>query len=174
MAVTPYRIPNQSEREVLFAWLKRASSLTGWSLLFEKYKVFSAVVERAFKDDQRNPRTDGKQLIPDSWMSHIFACQAAFEAALKRLKLGDRRCFLFLGASGHFSEGVLGATWWQDMDYRERYMSGPEFTPNQSAFWPEIEKAMNDFLDVFSDLGVVLQSRHTDVPEHVEREWPNL
>jgi hypothetical protein len=167
MAIVKYRIPNASDREVLFAWLKRASSYTGWKLLLEKEKVFSAAVERAYKDDQRHPRPDG-ELVPTRWMSDVFAKEGAFEAALERLRDDDRRCFLYLGAPGHFSQGTSEVVWWQDMDGRNRYMSGPAFTPNRSSFWPEIAKAIDDFMDVFSDLGVVLQTAHTDVPAPID------
>jgi hypothetical protein len=97
-------------------------------------------------------------------MSQVLASQAAFEAALKRLQRGDRRCFLFLGASGHFYQGTLAPVWWKEMDGRERHMGGAQFSPNQSPRWPEIEKALNDFLDVYYDIAVVLQDRFTDVP----------
>jgi hypothetical protein len=97
-------------------------------------------------------------------LSQVLGCQAAFEAALKRLQRGERRCFVFLGASGHFYQGTLATLWWKEMDDRERHMGGAQFSPNQSPLWPEIEKALNDFLDVYYDIAVVLQDRFTDVP----------
>jgi hypothetical protein len=163
MAVVKYRIPNAAEREVLFAWLKQASSWTAWNQLFQKHKVFSAAVEKAFNDDMRHPRPDGKQLIPPQWMSSVLAHEASFEAALERLRDGDRRCFLFLGAKGHFSDGTSEPRWWKEMDWRES-RGGAEFTPNESSFWPEIEAAIDDFLERYSYIAAVLQPQHTDVP----------
>jgi hypothetical protein len=168
MAIVKYRSPDAVEREVLFAWLKQASSWTAWSYLFQKHKVFSAAVERAFNDDKRHPQPDGRQLIPDQWMSSVFAHEASFEAGLDRLRDGNRRCFLFLGAKGHFSDGTMEPGWWEEMNGREQYGGGARFSPNESPLWPEIKAAIDEFLDVLSNIAAVLQPRHTDVPAPME------
>jgi len=168
MAIVKYRIPNAGERQILFAWVKQASSWTAWNYLFQKHKVFSGAVERAFKEDKRHPQPDGRQLIPDQWMSSVLAHEASFEAALDRLRDGNRRCFLFLGAKGHFSDGTMEPRWWKEMDGRDKFMGGPRFSPAESPFWPEIEKAIDDSLDVYSNIAAVLRPQHTDVPAPVD------
>lgn len=79
-----------------------------------------------------------------------------------------RRCFLFLGARGHFSESLLGVKWWQEM-YGGSFNSRNSFSPAASPRWPEMETAMHDCLAALSDIGVALQKRHTDVPAPISR-----
>lgn len=181
MAIIKFRNPTSAERQMLFHWLKQSSSYTAWSRLLSREKVFSAAVERAYKEDKLHPRPDGKELLPSSWVRDVFTDESAFESALQRLRRGDRRCFLFLGAPGHFSQGITSLRWWENMDGRERYAGGAEFSPNQSPLWPEIEKAMKSALHLLSDIESVLQTRHTDVPAPVDNLdayepdfWPML
>jgi hypothetical protein len=162
----PHPIPTPAEREVLFSWLKRASSLGAWNRLFRLNKTFVDAVEKTYADPQSNtPRPDGSfEHIPTDWMSWVFACHDAFRVALDRLRDGDRRCFLFLGAKGHFNEGIAAVRWWRDMYNREIYMGGGKFSPAYSPAWPEIDKTIDAALAGVNYVSIVLQQRHTDVP----------
>lgn len=160
----PYRLPNPQERRALFAWLKQASSLTAWERLFGFHQAFVDNVEQGFEHAQRHPPAAGHPFVPAKWMSDVLKSHAAFRAALERLRKGDRRCFHWRDASGHFERGLREMVWWRDMYGRYEYMSGPDFSPSHSPLWPQMEKAMNECMDAYSDIGVVLQRRHTDVP----------
>ena len=157
----PYPIPTDHERRALFAWLKQASSLTAWRRLYTFHQVFLDAITTAYKDEQNTPGV--KETIPTDWYTDVLRSQDAFAGALDRLVLGDRRCFTFLGARGHFSEGIRNVQWWQDM-YAGSYSGRNGFAPEASPHWPAIENAMHDCLAAFTDIGVVLQDRVTGNP----------
>ena len=160
----PYPIPTDHERRALFAWLKQASSLSAWRRLYSHHQVFVDAVAKAYVDEQSTPGM--KLTIPTDWYADVLRSQDAFYAALERLARGDRRCFAYLGAPGHFSQGILNVEWWQDM-YGGSYSGRNGFSPEESPHWPEIEKVMHDCLAALSDIGVVLQDRVIDNPASV-------
>jgi hypothetical protein len=84
------------------------------------------------------------------------------------LRRGDRRCFAFLGAPGHFSEGIASVKWWQDM-YGGSYSGRNGWPPADSPRWPEIDRAMHDCLAALTDIGLVLQQRMIDKPAPIAR-----
>jgi len=161
----PYAIPTDHERRALFAWLKQSSSLTAWRRLYSYHQVFVDAVTKAYEDEQKSlslPET-----IPTEWYSGVLQSHDAFATALQRLAGADRSCFTYLGAAGHFSQGVLNVQWWQDM-YRGSMSGRNGFGPETSPSWPAIEKAMHHCLAALSDIGVVLQARTIDDPAPVE------
>ena len=157
----PYPIPTDHERRALFGWLKQASSLTAWRRLYSHHQVFVDAVAKAYVDEQSTPGM--KLTIPTDWYADVLRSHDAFYAALERLARGDRRCFTYLGASGHFSQGLLHVEWWQDM-YYGGFVGRNGFEPENSPHWPEIEKAMHQCLAALSDISVVLQPRGMDAP----------
>jgi hypothetical protein len=161
----PYPVPTEHDRRALFAWLKQASSLTAWRRLYSYQQAFVDAVQRVYEEEQR---TVGMvQTIPTDWYASVLVSHDAFAVALDRLQRGDRRCFTFLGARGHFSEGLAQVKWWQNM-YGGSYSGRNGFTPAESPRWVEIETTMHDCLAALSDIGVVLQPRDTDVPAPID------
>jgi hypothetical protein len=157
----PYPIPTDHERQALFAWLKQASSLSAWRRLYSHHQVFVDTVAKAYVDEQSTP---GMALtIATERYTSVLQSHDAFYVALERLAKGDRRCFTYLGAPGHFSQGLLNVKWWQGM-YSGSYSGRNGWAPANSPHWPEIEKAMHDCLAALSDIGVVLQPRGMDDP----------
>jgi len=160
----PYPIPTEHERRAVFAWLKQASSLTAWRRLYSHHQVFVDAVAKAYVEEQSTP---GMTLTIDTERyTSVLRSHDAFAVALEWLAQGDRRCFTYLGAPGHFSQGILNVEWWQDM-YRGSYVGRNGWDPANSPHWPEIEKAMHDCLAALSDIGVVLQPRGIDDPAPV-------
>jgi hypothetical protein len=160
----PYPIPTDHERRALFAWLKQASSLSAWRRLYSHHQVFVDAVANAYVDEQSTPGM--KLTIATERYTSVLQSHDAFYAALERLARGDRRCFTYLGAPGHFSQGIFNVEWWQDM-YSGSYSGRNGWAPADSPHWPEIEKAMHDCLAALSDIGVVLQDRVIDDPASV-------
>jgi hypothetical protein len=161
----PYPIPTEHERRALYAWLRQASSITAWRRLYSHHQVFVDAVAKAYQDEQNTPGM--KLTIPTDWYADVLQSHDAFYTALEWLARGDRRCFTYLGAPGHLSQGILNVEWWQDM-YRGSYVGRNGFDPADSPHWPEIEKAMHDCLAALSDIGVVLQQRMIDDPAPVD------
>jgi hypothetical protein len=159
-----YPIPTEHERRAVFSWLEQASSLTAWRRLYAFHQVFVEAVGTAYADEQNTPGLAAT--IPTEWYTDILRSHDAFGVALDRLARGDRRCFAFLGAPGHFSEGLRNVEWWQDM-YRGSLNGRNGFGIDDSPHWPAIERAMHDCLLALSDIGVVLQDRVIDNPAPV-------
>lgn len=160
----PYPIPSEHERQAVFAWLKQASSLTAWRRLYSHHQVFVDAVAKAYVNEQSTP---GMALtISTDWYASVLRSHDAFYAALERLARGDRRCFAYLGAPGHFSQGILNVKWWQDM-YSGWHDGRNGWDAVNSPHWPEIAKVMHDCLAALSDIDVVLQSRDMDEPAPV-------
>jgi len=147
-----YPLPTEHERRALFWWLEQASSLTAWRRLYSYHQRFVEAVRSVYEEEQRT--VGMKQTIDVSWFASVLNGQDAFDAALERLRAGDRRCFDFLGARGHFSEGLLQVEWWQDMFVRQ-----DRFAPSMSPRWREIGEAMHDCLAARLDISLVLQDR---------------
>ena len=156
-----YPLPTEHERRALFGWLEQAASLTAWRRLSSYLQRFEDAVRSVYEEEQRT--VGMKQTIPTPWFALVLRSRDAFDAALERLSQGDRRCFDFLGSRGHFYEGLLQVQWWQEM-YGNLMSGRTGFGPDESPRWPEIETAMHDCLAALSDIGIVLQTRHTDVP----------
>lgn len=174
----PYPIPTDHERRALFGWLKQASSLTAWRRLYTFHQVFVDAVSAAYEDEQNTPAL--ASTIPTDWYADVLRSQHAFGVAIDRLARGDRRCFAFLGAPGHFNEGLRNVQWWQDM-YGGRFSGRNGFDPADSPHWPVILRAIHECLAALSDIGVVLQDRVSDdpapvssVPDYVTVPWSSL
>lgn len=156
----PYPIPNEHERRALFAWLKQASSLTAWRRLYSYHQAFVDVMGDVYKQEQQR---GGLSTIPAAQYARVLSDHDAFAASLDRLQNGDRRCFDYLGARGHFTQGLLSAQGVHDMYLGEQYGRNG-FDLASSPRWPEIKQALDNCLSALTDIGVVLQQRHTDVP----------
>jgi len=160
-----YPVPTEHERRALFAWLKQASSLTAWRRQHSYQQAFLDAVQSVYEQEQRTPAL--RPTIPTDWFADVLASHDAFTAALDRLQRGERRCFDFLGARGHFSQGIYAVTWWQER-YEGAMFGRNGFGPDDSPRWPEISTAMTNCLEALSDISMVLQKRHTDVPAPIE------
>lgn len=160
----PYPVPNDHERRALFGWLKQASSLTAWRRLYTYHQMFVDALTKAFEDEQNTPGVS--PTIPTQWYTAVLDDHDAFAAALQRLERGDRRCFAFLGAPGHFSQGILHVEWWQDM-YSGSWVGRNGFPVEDSIHWPNIAASMHDCLSALSDIGVVLQDRVIGNPAQI-------
>jgi len=165
-----FRLPTEHERRAEFAALRRQSSLAAWTRVLELHKVFVDAAEVAFHHGQRNPPADPSFAIyiPVDWMSSVFQAHDALARAVDRLRGGDRGCFKFLGAPGHFSEGMQAIHWWDDMYGREIHMGGPIFPPARSPHWPAIEAAMQACMNAYFELEAVVEPRELDVPAKIE------
>jgi hypothetical protein len=168
----PYPIPSEHERQVLFAWLKQASSLTAWRRIYTFNQVFVDAVTVAYEDEQKT--LGAVKTIPASGYADVLRGPAAFRAALERLEQGDRRCFTFLRAPGHFSGGLFEVKWWQNM-YSGYHSGRNGWDVADSPHWPQIETAMHASLAALSDVGVVLQVRFSnEVPATITHVSPYL
>lgn len=117
------------------------------------------------RHSKQNPPSDPnyREYVYDGWMGDLLRSHVALQKAVTRLEKGDKSCFKFLGAAGHFSEGLLAISWWQDMLGRYLHAGGSEFPPYHSPLWGRIEAAMQDCWAAYAEVGVILEPRFLDV-----------
>jgi hypothetical protein len=156
-----YPLPTEHERRALFCWLEQASSLTAWQRLSSYHQRFVDVARRIYDAE---PRTPGmKQMIEEKELSDLLLGQDVLDAALVRLKGGDRGCFEGQGAGARFSAGLSAASWWDDM-YVGCMFGRNGFGPLGSPHLEEFKMRMGQCMLAWSDIGVVLQPNDTDGP----------
>ena len=158
-----YPLPTEHERRALFCWLEQASSLAAWQRLHSYHQRFVEIVRSVYEEEQRTAGM--KQTIHPNELSDLLRRQEAVEAALGRLKGGDRGCFSGLRSPGHFREGLSALWWWQDM-YVGSMFGRNGFDASGSPRWRELQTAMGECVLALSDIGVVL--RRQDVPAPIE------
>src|SRR5690606_16212826 len=148
---------------------KQQSSLLAWTRVYEYHQKFIDAVEAAYRHGKQHPPADSliDQYVPDDWMGDLLRCHVALQKAVDKLRKGDKSCFKFLGTAGHFSEGLRSLSWWIDMLGRYLFAGGPEFPPYYSPLWVQIESALRDCWQVYSEVGIVVEPRFLDVPARI-------
>lgn len=164
-----YRIPNDGERRAFLAYLLQASSFTAWERIVEQHREFVDRVRDAYEDHQKNPPAHAAVYIATSELSHFLQCHSALRKALELLGHGERRCFRWLGAPGHFSEGMRWALSWREENERWLHMGGAEFPPSNAPEWPTLEAELNVLIARYNEVMIVLEPRFTDVPAPLYR-----
>ena len=156
-----YPLPTEHERRALFRWLEQASSLTAWQRLNSYHQRFVELVRSMYEEEQRTAGM--KRTIEEKELSDLLLAQGALDAALVRLKDGDRGCFDGLGSGGRFREGSSRVLWWDDM-YIGAMFGRNGFGPIDSPRLEEFKTAMGECVLALSDIGVVLLRSDPDGP----------
>lgn len=166
----PFRLPNDQERRALFATIKQQSSLRAWIRVCEYHQRFVEAVGAAHRHGKQYPPTDPRvgEYVPDSWMEDLLRCHEAFQNGVERLRNGDKTCFKFQRAHGHFSEGMRGLSWWLDTLGRYLFAGGMEFSPYHSPLWGQMESALRDCWQVYSEVGATIEPRFPDRTAAIE------
>jgi hypothetical protein len=168
-----YPIPTPDERKRLFRLIQQHSSWTAWAYVGTYHKAFIDALRQAFEDTQQNPPANEGPLVKLSEMAAFLNGYASFEGALVRLRTGDKSVFKFLGygtsAAPYFWEanrkvstwvdGILGALF---------YTRGMDVPIDRHPLFPQIEVALKDLSATWARNGMVLQTRHTDLPAPIE------
>lgn len=93
-------LPSDFERQQIFYWLKKVSSITAWRRIFEYYKIWAAATENSWHEaDERGWRN--KTSLPESDYVLILKALAHCGEGVLRLGKGDKRVFKF-DANGEF------------------------------------------------------------------------
>jgi Immunity protein 71/Immunity protein 72 len=159
-------VPTPLERKQIFYWLKKASSYTAWERDTRYYKAWVEKFDELYQDSQRNPDPVHGTLLPTDKMVTLLDCYAAAEGALARLKRGDKRCFVWLGQNGHFSESYRAVDYWMQATWKGEE-GDIEVKAMYSKLWPEVNAARERMVSAGGENGVVLQTRHTDEPANI-------
>ncbi|CAN7409827.1 Imm71 family immunity protein [Pseudoduganella sp. LjRoot289] len=110
------KLPSGLERQQIFYWLKRVSSVTAWRRIFEYYKAWAAATENSLREADEHGWGDETSL-PQSEYVLILKCLAHCEEGVIRLMKGDKRVFKF-DANGEFVMAQRILSHWSEMLYR--------------------------------------------------------
>ena len=169
-----YPLPTDDERKRLFRLIQQSSSWTAWSYVGAHHKTFIDFVRVAFEDTQTNPPANERPLIDASDMSMLLNGYASFEAALTKLRQGDRSVFRFLGfgigGAPYFWEAYrIVDTWIDGLPNGVNDGRGMEPRARRVPLYPKIEVALQNLAQTWARIGFVLETRHTDLPAPIER-----
>jgi hypothetical protein len=109
-------LPSDHEREQIFYWLKKISSVTAWRRIFEYYKSWAEVTENSVRLADNNGWAD-KTSIPESDYVLILKSLAHCEEGVLRLSKGDKRVFK-CDANGEFEMARRILSHWVQMKTR--------------------------------------------------------
>lgn len=93
-------LPSNFERQQIFYWLQKVSSITAWRRIFEYYKTWAAATENSWRvADELG--WGNRTSLPESDYVLIVKALAHCEKGILRLGKGDKRVFKF-DANGEF------------------------------------------------------------------------
>lgn len=104
--------PNEDERQKMFYWLKKISSLTAWCRIFEIYKAWADVTEESLRKAVELGWSD-KTSLPESDYALILRGLKRCEKGVLRLSKGDKRVFKFDGNGEFVMAGRILSHWAQ-------------------------------------------------------------
>lgn len=106
-------LPSEPEREKIFYWLKKLSSVTAWRRILQFYKAWAEVTENSVRvADERG--WGAQTSLPHSEYVLILKCLAHCEEGVRRLGNGDKRVFKF-DANGEFAMAWRILSHWSKM-----------------------------------------------------------
>jgi|SRR5471030_3322511 len=113
---TAVMLPSEFERQQIFYWLQKVSSVTAWRRIFEYYKVWATVTENSIREADERGWGD-KTALPQSDYVLVLKGLAHCEEAVNRLANGDKRVFKF-DANGEFAMASRVLFHWAEMTTR--------------------------------------------------------
>lgn len=106
-------LPSAVERQKIFYWLQRISSLTAWRRILGFYEAWAAATENSLRAADEQGWAD-KTSLPHSEYALILKCLAHCAEGVRRLAEGDKRVFKF-DANGEFVMAERMLTHWTQM-----------------------------------------------------------
>jgi hypothetical protein len=107
------KLPDASERQRIFYWLQRISSVTAWRRVLAHFEAWAIATENSVRLADEKGWAD-KTSLSHSEYALILKCLAHCEAGVQRLSKGDKRVFKF-DADGEFAMAVRMLTHWVEM-----------------------------------------------------------
>lgn len=154
-------LPSDYERHQIFYWLRRASSVTAWRRVFERYQAWVDVIGHSVREADMNGW--GKTTsLPESTYVRALRSLAHCEAGVRRLANGDKRIFKF-DANGEFEMAgrILGH--WSIM--LERIEFGENGINPHTPQWPQFCETLMALACTWGECGPpILEPRYLDEP----------
>lgn len=137
LASNTVMLPSDFERQQIFYWLQKVSSVTAWHRVLEFYKEWAEAAENSVREADANGWGELTSLSQSSY-ARILKGLAHCEEAVIRLGKGDKRVFKF-DANGEFEMASRSLYHWREMITRvDEGENGidEEHTP----LWPELRE----------------------------------
>lgn len=154
-------LPSDLERQQIFYWLKKISSVTAWRRIFEYYKAWATVTENSVRIADENG-WGNETSLPQSEYALILKCLAHCEEGVNRLSRGDKRVFRF-DANGEFAMAARMLTHWTQM--LERIRLGENGVKEHTPLWEEFCDALTSLGQAWGECAQeILEPRFFDDP----------
>jgi hypothetical protein len=154
------KLPSELERQKIFYWLRKLSSLTAWRRIFEYYQAWANVTERSVREADNNGIGDTS--LPLSEYALILKCLAHCEEGVIRLSQGDKRIFKF-DANGEFVMALRMLTHWSQM--LQRIELGENGIKKGTPFWGDFCEALTALAQAWGECGPeILEPRYIEDP----------
>ncbi|CAN7410325.1 Imm71 family immunity protein [Pseudoduganella sp. LjRoot289] len=155
------KLPTGLERQQIFYWLKRVSSVTAWRRIFEYYKAWATATENSLREADENGWGEETSL-PQSEYALILKCLAHCEEGVSRLARGDKRVFKF-DANGEFAMARRMLFHWAQMLYRIEI--GENCIKIHTPLWVEFNEALTKACQAWQECALqVLEPRYLGEP----------
>ncbi|GGC25390.1 Imm71 family immunity protein [Pseudoduganella buxea] len=152
---------SELKRKQIFYWLKRVSSVTAWSRIFQYYSEWMSVVEKSVQQADDNGWNEDTS-IPMAEYALIAKCLAHCEAGVLRLSKGDKKVFKF-DSNGEFEMAGRILDHWIQM--LQRISMGENTIKKHTPLWPEFCLAVDSLAQAWGECGqIILESRYIEDP----------
>lgn len=155
------KLPSDLERQQIFYWLKRVSSVTAWRRILEYYKAWAAATENSLRVAEEHDWGDETSL-PQSEYALVLKCLAHCEEGVNRLSKGDKRVFKF-DANGEFAMARRMLFHWAQMLYRIEI--GENCIKKHTPLWTEFNEALLEACQAWQECAQqILEPRYLEEP----------
>lgn len=155
------KLPTEFERQQIFYWLQRISSVTAWRRILSFYEAWANSVEDSLRvADERGWSLETS--LPQLEYALVLKSLAHCEEGVLRLANGDKRVFKF-DANGEFvmAERML-AHWHQMLD---RIETGDNIIQEHTPLWGLFCERVTALIDAWRECGShVLEQRFFEAP----------
>ncbi|WP_343729596.1 Imm71 family immunity protein [Duganella sp.] len=155
------KLPSELERQQIFYWLKKLSSLTAWRRIFEYYQAWAEVTEKSVRQADNNGIGDDTSL-PLTEYALILKCLAHCEEGVILLSKGDKRIFKF-DSNGEFIMAMRMLTHWSQM--LQRIELGENGIKKGTPCWVDFCEALTALAEAWGECGPqILEARYLEDP----------
>jgi hypothetical protein len=162
-------LPSNFERQQIFYWLKKVSSVTAWRRIFSFYEAWAEATENSVRVADESGR--GQQTsLPHSEYALILKCLAHCEEGVNRLSKGDKRVFKF-DSNGEFVMAQRMLSHWTKM--LERIELGENGINEHTPLWPEFCNSLTTLANAWGECGPhILEPRYIEEPaQNLYGDW---
>lgn len=154
-------LPSDFERQQIFYWLKKVSSVTAWRRVFEYYRAWATATENSLREADDHG-WGNETSLPQSEYALILKCLAHCEAGVNRLANGDKRVFKF-DANGEFAMARRMLSHWSQMLYRIEI--GENGIKKHTPLWAEFCETLTSACQAWQECAQqILEPRYLEEP----------